>query len=225
MALKSDDAVIKTKYTSRTKSEGLALCKEAAKGVGAMQILKVSTLTSSELNTVKDYLSDAYDVYNIPLRKGESTAGTKLLETAFAKAKLPISLSVMRGEGIGGLNEYGSEVQKIMEKYSTGVMTNMRTRDLYNDLKAAFAGKSNVIRESHGLTSTSTSHHAPDEYFDGRIKRVIHIPKGAQAMSVREIASYTAENEILIGPHSRFVTKGLSFDGQYIYIEDELIVE
>lgn len=225
VSIKTDDASVTEKYRSRTVSEGVALCKEAAKGVGAMQVLKVSTLTPSELNTVRDYLSDAYDVYNIPLRKGESTAGTKLLETAFAKAKLPISLSVMRGEGIDGLNEYGSEVQKIMKKYSTGVMTNLRTRDLYNELKAAFTGKSNVIRESHGLTSTSTSHHAPDEYFDGRIKRVIHIPKGAQAMSVREIASYEAENEILIGPHSRFVTKGLSFDGRYIYIEDELIVE
>lgn len=225
ISLKTDDAAIKEKYSSRTESESLALCKKAAKGVGAMQTLKASTLTRSELDTVVDYLSDAYDVYNIPLRKGESTAGTRLLESAFAKAKLPISLSVMRGEGIAGLREYGSEVQKIVDKYSKEVLTNIKARELYNELKSAFSGKTNVIRESHGLTSTSTSHHAPDEYFDGRIKRVIHVPKGAQAMSVREIASYKNENEILIGPHSLFVTKGVSFDGKYIYIEEELIVE
>ena len=229
-----------------SEKEAVQSCALLSKGSGGIVSLWNTKLNSLEKYTLQSYSGEMYEVYNEEFRSGQRTSDTIRFESIFSKAKLPAQTDVVRGEDVWGFGEYGPDCAQILKDMMESKITQKDARQrLCNLLQGKIKSGTPVIRSSNAPTSTAV-HYSRD--FEMGVMRLIHIPKGAKALSLALVSKYDGgkmpstdekispskyisndrgrgEREILIGPNSRFRTNKvyIGADG-ILYIEDELLL-
>lgn len=245
-APKENEDILTRMQALPSVKEAVQSCAQLAKGSGGIVSLWNTKLNSTEKYILQAYSGDMYEVYNKEFRSGEKTSDTIKFESIFSKAKLPAQTDVVRGEDLWGFGEYGKDCEQIVNDMVQTKITQKEARSkLCNLLQSKLNSGAPVIRESKEPTSTSVHY---SRAFEMGVMRLIHIPKGARALSLALVSKYDGgkepstdekistskyianatghgEREILIGPHSRFRTNKvyIGSDG-ILYIEDELIL-
>ena len=219
-------------------------CARQAEGKGGTVYLWNNVFSNSQQQNLVQYTDGYYEQFNYDFRHGNETEETRMMRSIFNKASLPHEAIVSRGEAFGGTVEYSEEFANLQEAYDFDRISREEgMQKVYEHLKARLERGEDIIRNSAAPTSTTAQQNAG---FNGAIQRLIHIPKGARALSVAPVSyheyastdpgrkidiehykkeSKFGEREILIGPGAKFRTLGVQLSGGFLYIEEELILE
>lgn len=231
-------------YKMPDAKKSAEVCAAAAEGKGGLQNLWNNEFSLSQKKIISNYSNGYYEEYNFAFREGKENEDTKLIRSVFEKASLPKAFTVTRGEGFGAAIEISSAFSRLGWEYEYDKVSRKEAISLlYNHLRERLDKGEEIIRNSAAPTSTSAQGNAG---FSGKgIVRLIHIPKGAKALSIAPVSrhewggikptekldiekykseSKDGEREILIHPGAKFRTIGVQIgqDGT-LYIEDELI--
>ena len=231
-------------YKMPAEKKSAEVCAAAAEGKGGLQNLWNNEFSLSQKKIISNYSNGYYEEYNSAFRQGKENEDTKLIRSVFEKASLPKAFTVTRGEGFGAAVEISSEFSRLGWEYEYNKVSREEAISLlYNHLRERLDKGEEIIRNSAAPTSTSAQGNAG--FSEKGIVRLIHIPKGAKALSIAPVSrhewggieptekldiekykseSKDGEREILIHPGAKFRTIGVQIgEGGTLYIEDELI--